>query len=286
MIKIENEYINFPKKVKENNYKKQNHQPRSIHNPNRTKTHKLNLGLSSPIVNNTMKKIDTGIEGFNKLLYGGLPKGRAYLVSGEPGTGKTMFSLQFLLTGVRQGEKAIYITIDERPEHIILDAEALGWDIQPYLNDGRLQIIDATKHFSTAKNKNFDVKKIVTDIIGYVETSKATRLAIDPIAPLIFSDDAFPDVVEYIRNLIFSIENNTGCTTLLTSYVPMGSEKVSSIGIEEFAASGIIVLKLVKLNNKRIRTIGVRKMRGTRIDLTEYSFEILEKRGVVLRQPI
>jgi circadian clock protein KaiC len=233
-----------------------------------------------------MEKIDTGIEGFNKLLYGGLPKGRAYLVSGEPGTGKTIFSLQFLLTGIKKGEKTIYITIDEKPEHIILDAAALGWDLLPYLEDGRLQIIDVTRHFSSAKDKDFDVKKVVTDIIGYVEKSKATRLAIDPIAPLIFSDDAFPDVVEYIRSLIFSIENNTGCTTLLTSYVPVGSDKVSSIGIEEFAASGIIVLNLVKLNNKRIRTIGIRKMRGTRIDLTEYSFEILEERGVVLRQPI
>jgi circadian clock protein KaiC len=233
-----------------------------------------------------MKKIDTGIEGFNKLLYGGLPKGRSYLVSGEPGTGKTLFCLQFLLTGIKQGEKAIYITIDEKPEHIIMDAEALGWDIHPHLKSGALQIIDVTQHFSSTKHQNFNVKKVVNDIIGYVKTSNATRLAIDPVAPLIFSDSAFPDVIEYIRSLIFSIENNTGCTTLLTSYVPVGSEKLSSIGIEEFAASGIIVLKLLKLNNKRIRTIGVRKMRGTRIDLTEYSFEILEERGVVLRQPI
>lgn len=236
-----------------------------------------------------MEKINSGIEGFDKLLFGGLPKGRAYLVSGEPGTGKTIFSLQYLLVGIQNGEKCIYISIDEKPEHLILDAQALGWDLTPLLESGQLQIIDVTKYFSSTKSQEeggIHIDRVVNDIIGYVKAAGATRLAIDPIAPLIFSDAEFPNVVEYIRNLIFAIEDNTGCTTLLTSYVPVGSEKVSSFGIEEFAASGIIVLKLIKHNNKQIRTIGVRKMRGTRIDLTEYSFEILPERGVVLRQPL
>ena len=234
-----------------------------------------------------MEKIDSGIEGFNKLLYGGFPKGRAYLVSGEPGTGKTIFSLQFLLQGLKNGEKCVYISIDEKPEHVIMDAKALGWNLDPYLTTGQLMIIDVTSYFgSTRLGDNLDVNKVVDDIMAYVNNSGATRLAIDPIAPLIFGDRDYPDVVEYIRRIIFAIEDNTGCTTLLTSYVPVGSDKVSSQGIEEFAASGIIVLKLNRLNNKRIRTIEVRKMRGTRIDLTAYSYEILPDRGVVLRQPI
>ncbi|RAP34261.1 recombinase RecA [Candidatus Marinamargulisbacteria bacterium SCGC AAA071-K20] len=235
-----------------------------------------------------MEKIDSGIEGFDKLLYGGIPKGRAYLVSGEPGTGKTIFSLQYLLHGISLGEKCVYISIDEKPEHVIMDAEALGWNITPFLESGALQIIDVTQYFATSdtKGSGIDVNKVIDLILSYVKNNGVSRLAIDPVAPLIFSDADFPNVVEYIRKLIFSVENNTGCTTLMTSYVPVGSEKVSSVGIEEFACSGIITLKLVKLNNKRIRTIGIRKMRGTRIDLTEYSFEILPDRGVVLRQPI
>ena len=239
--------------------------------------------------NSIIDKVDTGIEGFDKLLDGGFPSGRAYLVSGEPGTGKTIFSLQYLLQGAKKGEKTIYISIDEKPEHVIMDARSLGWDIDSYLKQGLLQIIDVTSYFSTSKQEGLvgvQVDRVVDDILGYVRQSGATRLAIDPIAPLIFSEKDFPNVVEYIRKLIFAIEDNTGCTTLLTSYVPVGSDKVSSVGIEEFVASGIIVLKLVKADNKRIRTIGVRKMRGTRIDLTEYSFEILPSRGVVLRQPI
>jgi len=169
-----------------------------------------------------MEKIDSGIEGFDKLLYGGIPKGRAYLVSGEPGTGKTIFSLQYLLEGIKQGEKSIYISIDEKPEHVILDAASLGWDLKPHLESGALQIIDVTSYFSSSK---VDVNRVIDDILGYVKKSGATRLAIDPIAPMVFSEKAMPDVVEYIRKLIFAIEDNTGCTTLLTSYVPVGSER-------------------------------------------------------------
>jgi len=236
-----------------------------------------------------MERISSGIEGFDKLVYGGLPKGRAYLVSGEPGTGKTIFTLQFLLEGVRNGEKAIFVTIDEKPEHVILDAEGLGWDIRPYLESGQLQILDVTHYFSSAnfdKEKGINSDQIISDIAGLVERSGATRLGIDPVAPLVFAEQNLPDIFEYIRNLTFSVESGGNCTTLLTSYVPVGSNMLSQHGIEEFAASGIILLKLAKINQKNIRTIWVRKMRGTRIDLSEHSYEILPDRGVVLRQPL
>ena len=236
-----------------------------------------------------MEKVLSGIEGFDTLLGGGFPKGRSYLVSGEPGTGKTLFTLQFLLQGLRNGEKAIFITIDEKPEHLIADAIEIGWEINQYLENGSLQIIDVSSYFTAAQLGSYDginVKKIIDDIISYIQQSGAARLAIDPIAPLIFTDQPVPEVVEYIRQLIFALEQAPHCTTLLTSYSPVGSDKISHHGIEEFASSGIILLRLQKTNNKYIRTIRVRKLRGSKIDLTEYSFEILPQRGLVLRQPV
>lgn len=236
-----------------------------------------------------MIKIPSGIEGLDNLLYGGFPKGRSYLIAGEPGTGKTIFSLQYLLAGLQQNEKCLYISIDEKPEHVLLDATALGWDLGPYLKNGQFQILDVTQYFAKALVDDKDgihINRIIDDIVSYVKKFGATRLAIDPVAPLVFAERHIPEVTEYIRRLIFAIEDTIGCTTLLTSYVPVGSEKISHHGVEEFASSGIILLRLVKSNNKYVRTIWIRKMRGTRIDLTEYSFEILPNRGVVLRQPI
>ncbi len=239
--------------------------------------------------NTAIKRIPSGIQGLDQLVFGGLPEGRAYLVSGEPGTGKTIFSLQFLLEGLKNKQKAIYITIDEKPEHVISDALALGWDIRSYLEDGSLSIIDITSYFSSntdSEGNKLNAKKIVERIMEFVNNVKPQRIVIDPIAPLILTDDSIPDVIEYIRSAIFEIESVPNCTSLLTSYIPVGSTKVSCFGIEEFASSGIIHLRLLSQNNKRIRTIHIRKMRGTRIDLSEYSFEILPERGVTLRQAI
>lgn len=234
-----------------------------------------------------MEKIPSGIDGFDKLLYGGFPKGRSVLISGEPGTGKTLFTLQFLLAGLKQGETCMFITIDEKPEHILLDAQQMEWDLSPYLNSGKLHILDVTKYFAlNDDHSTIDVEKIISDILGYVKKNKATRLAIDPVAPLIFAEQTKAAVIDYIRKLIFAIEEYSDCTTLLTSYVPVGSDKVSHHGIEEFAASGIVLLRLVKHDNKYIRTIRVRKLRGSRIDLSEYNFDILPQRGFVLRNPI
>ena len=237
----------------------------------------------------TSQKVCSGIEGFDRLLFGGFPPGRSYLISGEPGAGKTIFTLQFLLQGISQGESGIYISIDEKPEHVIADALELGWDLRPHLASGALQILDVSSYFSSCYDQggsHIDVDRIILDILGYVKKTNVQRLVIDPIAPLILNDRSFENLVEYIRKLIFAIEDDIGCTTLLTSYVPVGSTQVSHHGIEEFASSGIVVLKLSKKDGKWIRTINVRKMRGTRIDLTEYSYEILPKRGIVLRQPV
>ncbi len=235
-----------------------------------------------------MQKITSGIEGFDQLLFGGFPQGRSYLVSGEPGAGKTIFTLQFLLEGLKAGERVVYISIDEKPEHVISDAEALGWPLNEYLASGQFAILDVTANFASAQigGGGLDIDRIIQDVLRFVRQFQATRLVIDPIAPLIFSERHRPEVAEYIRRLIFAIEDVPACTTLLTSYAPVGTDKVSHHGVEEFAASGIIILKLEKLNTKYIRTVRVKKMRGTRVDLSEYSFEILPNRGIVLRQAI
>ncbi len=233
-------------------------------------------------------KVSSGIEGLDRLLYGGFPAGKAYLVSGEPGTGKTIFTLQYLLEGIRGGEKGAFISIDERPEHIIADAESLGWNILEYLETGLLKIFDITAYFGSqhGKEADVDITRIIDAIIQFAKDNQVQRLVIDPVAPLILAEKNIPEVGEYIRKLIFELEGELRCTTLLTSHVPVGSESFSYHGIEEFAASGIVLLRLSKINNKYIRTILIRKMRGTRIDLSEYSFEILPDRGIVLRQPV
>lgn len=235
-------------------------------------------------------RVNTGIEGFDDIIEGGLPQGKSYLISGEPGTGKTLFAIQYLMHGASQGEHGIYVSIDEKPEHVISDAEAMGWDIQKHLDSGLIQILDVSSSFTHAhlkKKEKLAVEQIVEGLASHTKDMAVKRLIIDPVAPLIFSEGGKQEVAEYLRALVFSIEEVIkGCTTLLTSHVPVSSNLLSQYGVEEFIVSGVVLLRLVKINNRYVRSLFVRKMRGTKTDLTEYSFEITRGRGLILRQPI
>lgn len=234
-------------------------------------------------------RVATGVEGLDDLIEGGLQERKSYLVCGEPGTGKTIFGLQFLRAGLEAGEAGVYVSIDEKPAHVIEDALALGWDLAPHLDRQRLVILDASPYFTSlrlGKEKEIDVRQVVADLGKHVRSQGAKRLVIDPIAPLVSRAESQAGILEYIRSLIFSLEDNVGCTSLLTSHIAPGSERFSRFGVEEFIVSGIILLRIVRAQNRFIRTLFVRKMRGTAVDLSEYSFDIVRSRGIVLRQAI
>ena len=71
----------------------------------------------------------TGIVGLDEVLDGGLPPNRLYLLTGEPGTGKTTLALQFLLAGAARGERGLYVTLSESREELEEAAASHGWSL-------------------------------------------------------------------------------------------------------------------------------------------------------------
>jgi circadian clock protein KaiC len=219
------------------------------------------------------------------LLAGGLPQGKSYLVSGEPGTGKTTFGAQFIQEGLRRGENGVFISIDEKPAHMVEDVESLGWDLRTPVNEGRLTLLDVSPYFNwvrTSKGGTVDANEVIQDLARQIRRINAKRLVIDPVVPLVLHRERIYEVQEYIRTLIFGIDDNLGVTTIMTSHVWHGSLGVAERGIEEFMVSGVISLRLVKHENHYVRMLFVRKMRGTATDLTEYPFNIAAGGGIVL----
>ncbi|HEX4920451.1 MAG TPA: ATPase domain-containing protein, partial [Candidatus Bathyarchaeia archaeon] len=76
-------------------------------------------------------RIPTGIPGLDKLLTGGLPRNRTILLSGGPGTGKTILSSQYLVNGILDYEEpGVYVSLDENKEHVYEEMLDFGWDFQ------------------------------------------------------------------------------------------------------------------------------------------------------------
>src|SRR5688572_16728537 len=74
-------------------------------------------------------RVTTGVRGLDDILAGGLPRNRLYLLQGDPGVGKTTMALQFMLEGVRRGERCLYVTLSETREELIAVAAAHGWSL-------------------------------------------------------------------------------------------------------------------------------------------------------------
>ena len=87
----------------------------------------------------SVQKLPTGIEGFDDICQGGLPIGRSTLISGTSGTGKTVFSLNFLYNGIRQfDEPGIFVTFEESPLDILRNASSFGWNLQEMVEQDKL----------------------------------------------------------------------------------------------------------------------------------------------------
>src|ERR1043166_5707039 len=126
------------------------------------------------------KRVPTGVDGLDPLIQDGFLPGKSYLVTGDAGTGKTTACLQFLLKGLSAGEKAVYVTVDERPSDLLESAASLGWDLQKFIQDKTLVILDAAPYFSARPNagreREVDIQRIVTDLGSHITRMEANTL--------------------------------------------------------------------------------------------------------------
>lgn len=234
----------------------------------------------------------TGIPELDKVLGGGFLRGKTYLVAGETGCGKTIFSMQFLLKGAALGEPGIYLAIDEPSEHVKRGLRLFGWDVSELEDQGLLLFLDMRTHFSKIylreERRKIEPKYIIESIISNIKKIRAKRLVIDPIAPLIYGGSP-SDVVyvrEFVREIVFSLEKLGTVTTIMTSEIPTGSTQLSRFGVEEFLASGIIVLSLEEIAGKIYRVMYIRKARWAPVQPCKYVFEIKSGVGIVILGPL
>ena len=126
-----------------------------------------------------VRKVPTGINGLDSVLHGGLPRGSLSLLSGGPGTGKTMLGMEFLVRGAQKGQPGIMLTFEEREEALRRYGTAIGWNIEELESAGMLSFISARLQPDAIISGSFDLRGIVSILESRIRTMKAQRVMID-----------------------------------------------------------------------------------------------------------
>lgn len=220
-----------------------------------------------------VQKIRTLIEGFDDISHGGLPTSRTTLMSGTSGTGKTLFSVQFLYNGIQNfNDPGVFVTFEESPADIIKNAESLGWDLQQLIDDGKLFILDASPDPDGQEIVgNFDLSALIERIQYAIRKYKAKRVVIDSITAVFQQYDAASVVRREIFRLVARLKQ-IGVTTVMTTERVEEYGPIARFGVEEFVSDNVVVVRNVLEGERRRRTIEILKLRGTTHMKGEYPF--------------
>ncbi len=223
----------------------------------------------------SVQKIRTMIDGFDEISHGGIPAGRTTLVSGTSGTGKTLFAIQFLYNGIIEfDEPGIFVTFEESPSDIIINAYSFGWDLQALIEQGKLFILDASPDPEGQEVVgNFDLSALIERIQYAVRKYKAKRVSVDSVTA-IFQQYEEAGV---IRREIFRLAarlKQLQVTSIMTTERVEEYGPVARFGVEEFVSDNVVIVRNVLEGERRRRTIEILKLRGTTHMKGEYPFTI------------
>lgn len=219
-------------------------------------------------------RIPTGIPGLDPLIEGGLMDNSVNLVTGETGTGKTIFCAQFIWSGLQKGDTGLYITLEETPEDIKADALMFGWDFGSFEKKGLCKIV----YHDPAQ-----VNNLGSVIIDEIKNLKAKRLVIDSTSLIGLNIQEQSQIRKMLLNIV-NIIKRTGCAALLISEIPEDMKSLSRFGVEEFVVDGVIILNYLEYASGELnRSLIIRKMRRTNHGKDIYPMEIT-RNGLSIRK--
>lgn len=204
-------------------------------------------------------KAPTGIQGFDEITGGGLPKGRTTLVLGGPGCGKTVFALQALVNGAQMKEAGMFVAFEESTRQIVANASTFGWDL-PALVKKRLFFLDARLDPEVVRVGDFDLGGMLALLGAKAKALNAKRIVFDGIDVLLgLLDDPAKERLEIYR--IRDWLAKTGLTGIITQKV--GHEEDHRYSFMQFMVDCVVVLRHQVVDGSAFRHLRVMKFRGS-----------------------
>lgn len=237
-------------------------------------------------------RIESGIDGLDEIIQGGLLPERVYLLSGPPGGGKTTFGVQFLAKGALQGDVGLYVTLLECPQNIINDMSNYSFNVIPLIKVKKLlfadlgprmeygymdelkDIIQPHEGIGGVSNEHEapSPATVFKELAAYVAEYNVKRLVIDSMTAIRFAthDPALQEkeMTRFIRNL-----KKLGCTTMIIGELT----DPTAYTTEQFASHGVIFLHNFLYEKQMTRAIQIIKMRGTKHDCNMHKVQFTER---------
>jgi circadian clock protein KaiC len=224
-------------------------------------------------------KAPTGIAGFDEITHGGLPQGRTTLLAGGPGSGKTIFAMQFLKHGIQScGEPGIFVAFEETPERIVANLNGFGWQIDK-LVPKKLYFMDAQPTLEVMRSGDFDLSGMLAALGAVADKMRAGRVVFDALDVLLadLPDEAARKREIYRIHQWLLSRQLTGLITAKAADEDSRAAGLQSLGFMQFMVDCAVMLNHRVALGVSQRNLRVQKFRGTNFDENECPFVISKK---------
>jgi circadian clock protein KaiC len=230
-------------------------------------------------------RIKSGINGLDEYIQGGFPKGSTIVVTGSAGSGKSIFGMQYLNEGLKNNEKCLYINVEQTSEKLVSQAKHFNWAFDQWENEGRLKI------WSIRPHDLFDMKHL-NNIKQDIMENNYDRVVIDSITSLVYAPYTANNILnladkglgphsiiemsraEVIALIDFLQSHNI--TTVLVSQKIDGMPGDTYDMTSEFKADGLLLMGAKILGKTSNRTLQIKKLRKTKIDIIPLNFDFTD----------
>jgi circadian clock protein KaiC len=228
----------------------------------------------------SLPKCPSGIKGFDEITGGGLPKGRPTLVAGSAGSGKTLFSLEFLIRGaLEHAEPGVFMSFEENAMELAQNVASLGFDLAD-LSARKKIVIDHVRveRSEIEETGEYNLEGLFVRLSHAIDTVGAKRVVLDTVESL-FGGFQNEGILRSELKRLFRWLKDKGVTSVITG--ERGEKSITRHGLEEYVADCVILLDhrvTAQISTRRLRVV---KYRGSSHGSNEYPF-LIGEHGIFL----